>query len=517
MVDDTDSTDVTATSGFPGTSEPSAEAAYPPFPPTTPPPVLTSSTREMPKATLVQLEAPPPPTGQALLKSAFARRLALTGEELEAVRSRLRGAEGPGVRTGDGRTEPVPDEVFHLLGAGAGDADLRAAGGPSARAVTAPPASAFTAVPMAALTAVGNALIDVRRAAASAPDADPAESALALRTAVVATRSLEANSVAPNIGWINLERMEMAPAGLERGELIATIPLAPLEETAVTHKEWSVQTKEFSSIVTDSLENTSETGVTDNTELAQSTSSQAQHSNQFNVTGTVRGGIPVISGSASSGFTAQDSTSRSATESTKHATELTKKASSRAKQEHKVTISTTTVTGSSEASTRTLRNPSQTDAVRIDYFSLMRKWRVRLYRYGLRLTYDLVVAEPGASLRKSYKELEALRRQIGPFRFDVPHSEITDKVLTEQHETQPHHLVLGERYGAVVPDPPQPPRRRSSAWTHPTPTRPSSSRPTRWRSPTATGSRPCTSGSTRRAGPATSTSTTWRCWAPRTR
>ncbi|MER5807391.1 hypothetical protein ABT143_04200 [Streptomyces sp. NPDC002033] len=407
------------------------------------------------KATLVQLEAPPPSTGQALLKSAFARRLALSGAELEAVRARLSGAERAGARTGDGQAEPVPDEVFDLLGAAT--PAPAALGGPAAAPLPPPPASAFTAVPMAALTAVGNALIEVRRAAAATPGADRAESELALRTAVVATRSLEANAVAPNIGWINLERMEMAPAGLERGELIATIPLAPLEETAVTHKEWSVQTKEFSSIVTDSLENTSETGVTDNTELAQSTSSQAQHSNQFNVTGTVRGGIPVISGSASSSFTAQDSTSQSATESTKHATELTKKASSRAKQEHKVTISTTTVTGSSEASTRTLRNASQTDAVRIDYFSLMRKWRVRLYRYGLRLTYDLVVAEPGAALRKSYKELEALRRQIGPFQFDVPHAEITDAILTAQHETQPHHLVLAERYGAVVPDPPQPP------------------------------------------------------------
>lgn len=452
----TESREVPASSGLSGAGAASAAGApYPPFPPATPPPVLTNSTREMLKATLVQLEAPPPPTGQALLKSAFVRRLALSGEELEAVRSRLQGAEAAGARTGEGQTQPVPDEVFDLLGAG--NAALRAAGGPAADPATTAPASAFTAVPVAALTAVGNALIEVRRAAASAPDADPAQSELALRAAVGATRSLEANSVAPNIGWINLERMEMAPAGLERGELIATIPLAPLEETAVTHKEWSVQTKEFSSIVTDSLENTSETGVTDNTELAQSASSQAQHSNQFNVTGTVRGGIPVISGSASSSFTAQDSTSHSATESTKHATELTKKASSRAKQEHKVTISTTTVTGSSEASTRTLRNPSQTDAVRIDYFSLMRKWRVRLYRYGLRLTYDLVVAEPGAALRKSYKELEALRKQIGPFRFDVPHSEITDKILTEQHETQPHHLVLGERYGAVVPDPPQPP------------------------------------------------------------
>ncbi|MBT2471273.1 hypothetical protein J7E97_26290 [Streptomyces sp. ISL-66] len=170
------------------------------------------------------------------------------------------------VDDGETEAEPISDEVFGLLGAGA--VALAAPGGPTADPGAGPPASAFAAVPITALTAVGNALIEVRRAAGTAPGADPAQSQLAVRAAVVATKSLEANSVAPNIGWINLERMEMAPAGLERGELIATIPLAPLEETAVTHKEWSVQTKEFSSIVTDSLENTSETGVTDNTELA---------------------------------------------------------------------------------------------------------------------------------------------------------------------------------------------------------------------------------------------------------
>ena len=59
----------------------------------------------------------------------------------------------------------------------------------------------------------------------------------------------------------------MTPAGIERGELLATIPLAPLEQTSVIQKESSVTSQEFTSIVTDSLENYSETGVTENTDL----------------------------------------------------------------------------------------------------------------------------------------------------------------------------------------------------------------------------------------------------------
>lgn len=101
----------------------------------------------------------------------------------------------------------------------------------------------------------------------------------ALQTLIIST------SLQP-IGMLNLERIEMIPAGLQRGELVATIPLAPGEETAVTHKEWSVTSKEFTTIVTDSLENVSETGVTDNTDLSTSTTSQNQHSTQFNITGT---------------------------------------------------------------------------------------------------------------------------------------------------------------------------------------------------------------------------------------
>jgi hypothetical protein len=133
--------------------------------------------------------------------------------------------------------------------------------------------------------------------------------------AVAANVGFDFNVGATPVGILNLERVEMAPAGIERGELIATIPLAPLEETAVTAIQWLVISREFTSIVTDSLENYSETGVTDNTELAQSTTSQLQHSNQFNITGTVKGGIPLISGSVIAGCTTQDASSLSHAES----------------------------------------------------------------------------------------------------------------------------------------------------------------------------------------------------------
>lgn len=378
-------------------------------------PVLAHAARSIDKATLVPLKVDAPPHGPGLVEHAYLRRLDPRPDEVTALRGRL--------------TAELPWELLAASAADPGDRRARAA--------------ALAALDGPALRELGGELERLRRADASA------EGRARAGRAAAANAAYDHNAAVDPIGLMNLERLEMAPAGIERGELVATVPLAPLEETAVTQKEWSVTSKEFSSIVTDSLENVSETGVTDNTELAQSTTSQLQHSNQFNVTGTVSGGIPLISGSATSGMTSQSADSQSATDSRKHATTITQKASARTKQEHKTTITTTTVTGSSETTTRTLKNASPTDPVRIDYFSMMRKWRVRLYRSGLRLTYDLAIPEPAGALRQSYAELAALESKLGPFQFDVPHSDITEEIRAG--ETQAHYLVLAEKYGAAVP------------------------------------------------------------------
>ncbi|MFD7317519.1 hypothetical protein ACFV9Z_26810 [Streptomyces sp. NPDC059883] len=379
------------------------------------PPVLESATREIAKATLVPVAEQAAEPGHVLVKSGFMRQLGLRAEEAETLGGTQRGA---------------PAQALTLA----------ARFGPAAGSAVPPSPRQIAALPVSALRSLGDAVVELRgrRAGEAGPDdAEPARDAWA--RALVATQTFAINTAQGPLGMLNLERLEMAPAGVERGELIATVPLAPLEETAVVQKEWSVRSKEFTSIVTDSLEQFSETGVTDNTELAQSTSSQTQHSNQFNVTGTVSGGIPVISGSASSGFTMQDAGSQSATESRKHAKSLTQKASTRSQQEHKVTISTSTVTGSEVATTRTMRNPHDDRSIRIDYFSMMRKWRVRLYRYGLRLTYDITIPEPGATLRGTFRDLHLLRAQLKPFEFRVNREDITKgsyKQLADQYDAR---------------------------------------------------------------------------------
>jgi hypothetical protein len=429
----------TASAASPSLVQTLAGPAPAPAPPQVsgPAPTLDNSSRRINKATLVSLKIDTTDyDGRALLKFGLVRQLGLQPGEVDRVAPQLSEGLRAVLRQFEGA--PIAAQLPHPR--------------------------TFESISVRKLRDFTGQLVAARRQAISAPpprtqarSIAPAVSAAALNqfTASVAAQNwFEANFSVTPIGMLNLERIVMTPVGIERGGLIATIPLAPLEETAVVHKEWSVTSQEFTSIVTDSLENYSATGVTENTELSQATQSQTSHNNQFNVNGTVTGSYGPVTATVTTSFSAQDANSQSASESRKHAIATTRQASSRVKREHKVTITTQTVTGTSESSTRILKNPSSTDAIRIDYFSIMRKWHVGLYRYGLRLTYDIAIPEPGSALRKIYAELDNLKSKIGPFSFDVQHSDITTNILPG--ETQPHYMVLAERYSAEVPPPPGP-------------------------------------------------------------
>jgi hypothetical protein len=411
--------------------------------------VLAGASRRIPKATYVpyKLDGPLPETGAALAKNSFLMGLNLKPGEVSAVGKMM--ATSDNVRMLDAASMNV----------------LQSFEGTRMPSLL-PEPSTLATIPTSSLRDFGRALVTYRKQSLAPAEGEtvwlPAEMGsltMSYNGAVASLNAFELAITSAPVGHLNLERLEMTPVGIQRGELIATIPLAPLEQTAVVHKEWSVTTKEFTSIVTDSLENYSETGVTENTELAQSTTSQVSHSNQFNVNGTVSGTYGPVTATVASGFTSQDQNSANATESTKHAISTTRKASSRVKQEHKVTISTTTVTGTSETSTRVLQNPSSTNPIRIDYFSLMRKWHVGLYRYGIRMTYDIAIPEPGASMRRIYADIDNLKTKIGPFSFPWRHTDITEEKVNYKGDPDqngiPKFSWLADKYGAQVPLPPK--------------------------------------------------------------
>jgi len=247
------------------------------------------------------------------------------------------------------------------------------------------------------------------------------------------------------IGMLHLERVEMSPAGIERGELLATIPLAPMESTSVVQHEWSVTNQELSSIVTDYLESYSEKGVTEKTELAEASSSETKHDQQMGLDASLSGSYGFVTFSTNAKFQDNLSTDQSQKDSRNNTKEVTTKAASRVRKERKVTIQTSTTTGQSETTTRTLSNPSATDSMRIDYYSMMRKWEVRLLQYGLRLTYDIAIPEPGSALRQQLAELDTLQQKVSKyFVFNVPQSDINEV----------SYLQYAATYQAQVPSPP---------------------------------------------------------------
>jgi hypothetical protein len=394
---------------------------------------LANSTTFIPKATYVPLTVSvEPATGAATQKFAFARALNLQPGEVDAVVS-----------------APDAQPAFSNMvagGAGLGSVLQQFEGTPLAAQL--PALSAFADVSVDALVAFGNALAAHRAAAAAVlKPGDPTAGAAAnlWNTALVGVKRLSNSAANPPVGMLNLERLEMSPAGIERGALVATIPLAPKEQTTVVQQEWSVTASEFATIVTDSLENYSQTGVTENTQLTQATTSQVAHSNQFNISASASGGIGFVSGSAATSFGSQDQNSASASDSRTHALQTTQQASSRVTQSHKTSFNVSTTSGQSETSTRVLVNPSDTDPMRVDYFSVMRKWYVALYRYGARLTYDTTVPEPGAALREQFKQLAELKRQAA-LAFKPP---VTIADIDESSYAQ-----LASQFGAQVDPPP---------------------------------------------------------------
>jgi hypothetical protein len=257
------------------------------------------------------------------------------------------------------------------------------------------------------------------------------------------------------IGNLHLERVEMYPSGVERGELVHSLPLAPGETVNISHKEWSVTQREFEELVHDYFEGYSEEGVAEKTDIALSSDSQSQHATALNIGASLSASYSSVTLSTNFGYTASSNDSLSRKDSRNHSIDMTKKASSRTQRDHKVTFKVTSVIGSEDQSVRVLSNPSATDGMRLDYFQLARKWKVDLLRYGMRMTYDIVIPNPGSSIAtlvQSVRELDALIDT--PFAFDLH----LDSIYYHSLAADPHNISnydqLAARYEAAVTAPP---------------------------------------------------------------
>jgi hypothetical protein len=219
------------------------------------------------------------------------------------------------------------------------------------------------------------------------------------------------------VGRLYLERLEMFPIGVERGEMVFTVPMAPGESTTISHKEWSVSTRGYEDVVQDFFESYSEKGVSEKTDTSTAAENEVHQSNTLNFGATLSGSYGPVSLTTNLGVTSGSDERQSIKTSMQRNREVTEKSSARVRQEHKVSIKIETKQGMDQTSYKTITNPSA-DAVRIDYYKMMRKWRTDLYRYGLRMTYDITVPTPGVRLWARWRRIAEIDKQLAtPLQF----------------------------------------------------------------------------------------------------
>lgn len=250
------------------------------------------------------------------------------------------------------------------------------------------------------------------------------------------------------VGRLHLERIEMTPVGIEHGELVHSVPLTPHETVNISHREWSTTTQTFENIVSDSFTGFSEQGVVDKTDIAQASTNEARQQSSLDVNGSVSASYSGagFSVTASTGidYNRHSDDFKSVKGSLAHSVAITRTASSRTRKDHHTSFRVSSVAGTEDLAVRTLSNPTN-NAIRVDYFQLMRKWKVDLIRYGLRMTYDIVLPNPGSALTQKIKDLDLLKRLISA---DHTFSITLNQITLASWQS------LEEQYGVSIDPPP---------------------------------------------------------------
>ncbi len=248
------------------------------------------------------------------------------------------------------------------------------------------------------------------------------------------------------LGLLYLERLEMSPGAVERGELSYSLPLAPNEKVTLAHREWSVREEQFSEFIEDFQENFSEQGVAQTDDIALSTTTESSHNNALSMS------QPVASAAGVHVTNAMDTTSASGVDDTESKVEskaqsrtVTALASTRTMKDHKISFTVTTVAGMEDFTAHLIENKHDDKSMRIDYFKRVRKWQSDLYRYGVRMTYDVVLPDPGQRLRQREVELQSIANELS--------TEFMLALLPSQISVF-NWEDLADQYGVSLPSPP---------------------------------------------------------------
>jgi hypothetical protein len=91
------------------------------------------------------------------------------------------------------------------------------------------------------------------------------------------------------MGHGNSQSVVPYSAGVQKGELVFTVPMAPGETIRISHKEWSSSTREFEEIVQDYFESYSEKGVAEKSDASMSSENESKHSSDLSFGASLSG------------------------------------------------------------------------------------------------------------------------------------------------------------------------------------------------------------------------------------
>ena len=146
----------------------------------------------------------------------------------------------------------------------------------------------------------------------------------------------------------------MTPVAIERGELLYTLPLAPGEKVTLSHKEWTLREEGYARFVQDYLENYSERGVAEKTDIGVSSNSETEHSKTLSMGKPMVPGAATIADPVNTQTTTEEVTREKQSEekSRRETQEITQKASSLSVRDQKMSFTVSTVSGTEDFTAR---------------------------------------------------------------------------------------------------------------------------------------------------------------------
>jgi hypothetical protein len=224
-------------------------------------------------------------------------------------------------------------------------------------------------------------------------------------------------------GLLHLERVVLTPLTVQRGELLYSLPLAPKEKVTLSHKEWALREEEYTRFVQEYLQNYSERGVADSNDISVASSAESEHTKTLSMTKPNAPGSVTIADPVDAKTTTTDVTTerQSQQQSRRDIRQITEKASALAVRDQKISFTVNTVSGTEDFTSRLYENAHADKVLIVDYYRRMRRWRGELFRTGLRMTYDVVLPDPGRVLRERWLAVKAVDEQLATgFQFDPP-------------------------------------------------------------------------------------------------